>query len=306
MWRVASIGECMIEVVDFGDGTARLGFAGDTLNTAVYLARCGVPVTYHTALGDDEYSEAMVSAWRDEGIDVGWVERVPGTLPGLYLSRTDARGERSFRFWRDASPARRLTVLPRWTHRTKALCEAELIYLSAITLGILGPAGREQLLEALRNARAAGARIAFDSNYRPRNWESSESARAAVRSALALTDIALPTWDDECALFGDADVAETIARLRDCGVGSGAVKLGQAGCVVFDAAQTVAVPAPPVADVVDTTAAGDSFNAAFLAALGRGAAATDAAVQGNRLAAAVIRHRGALIPRREMPALRCA
>jgi 2-dehydro-3-deoxygluconokinase len=295
--EVACIGECMLEVASLGDGNACLGFGGDTLNTAVYLARGGVSVGYHSALGDDDWSRRMLAAWHEEDIDVDWVECVAGSLPGLYLIETDPHGERRFSFWRDASPARRLTELPRWSERTAALRAVPWIYLSAITLSILGAAGRERLVGALREARTAGARIAFDGNYRPRNWPDAGSARRATEELWALTDLALPTFDDEAHLHGDSNPADTLRRLRAAGVKRAAIKLGAAGALVADGDAVAQIPARPVERVVDSTAAGDAFNAGALGALLQGRTWMDAVPHGHALASRVIQHHGAIVPR---------
>jgi 2-dehydro-3-deoxygluconokinase len=305
--RVAAIGECMIEVADLGEGRARLGFGGDTLNTAIYLARQGVGIDYHTALGDDERSAEMIEAWREEGIGIGHVTRVPGASPGLYLVRTDAHGERSFQFWRDHSPARRLCALPDWAQRARTLQTYDWLFFSAITLSIVGQEGRDALFAAIDGARAQGVRVAFDSNYRQRHWPDAETARTAILSALQRTDLALPTFDDERALFGDVDPADTLARLQSRGVCMAAIKLGAQGCLLLDDQllddnRIRTVPARPVTRVVDTTAAGDAFNAGFLAGIVHGETADIAAQRGHRIASVVIQHPGAIAPREAMPA----
>lgn len=303
--RVGAIGECMLEVACLGDGVfapARLGFGGDTLNTALYLARLGVEVDYHTALGDDPGSAAMIEAWREEGIGVDCVERVADASPGLYLVRTDASGERSFQFWREHSPARRLCALPGWPRRVRAFATCDWVYFSAITLSILGDDGRTALLQAVAEARAHGVRVAFDSNYRPRHWRDPQSAREAIERALAHVDLALPTFEDERALFGDETPEACLARLRAHGVEMAAIKLGADGCLLYDRHGSRRIAAPPVAPVIDTTAAGDAFNAGFLAGLIHGEHAERAALRGHRVAGIVIRHRGAIVPRAEMMA----
>ncbi|MES1147832.1 MAG: sugar kinase, partial [Bradyrhizobium guangdongense] len=165
--KVASIGECMIELSAAGGGLFARGFGGDTLNTAVYLARLGVDTSYVTALGDDGLSEEMLAAWRSEGICTDEVLQVPGRVPGLYMIERDARGERSFLYWRDRAPARELfdrihdTALDR-------LSRFDWLYLSGISLSLYGEKGRARLSELLVAARRNGGRIAFDGNYRPR------------------------------------------------------------------------------------------------------------------------------------------
>lgn len=306
MRRIASIGECMIELsetAETGSGAMRRTFGGDTLNTAVYLAR-GLAVSatpaevhYVTALGDDPFSGEMLQAWAAEGLATGLVFRLPGKLPGLYIIRTDAAGERTFHYWRSAAAARELFRAKQAATLADRLRGFDLIYLSGITLGILDKASRERLFALLQTLRQAGSRIAFDTNYRPRLWRNRVEAQQAVNRLLGLADLALPTFDDESALFGDMSPEATAARLRGLGVTEVVVKCGAEPCLVSaegGAAQRIA--GDRVARPVDTTAAGDSFNGAYLAARLGGAAPAAAAAAGHRLAAKVIATKGAIIP----------
>src|SRR5690606_1099134 len=300
MIRIASIGECMIELRHRSATALELAYGGDTLNTAVYLARLTrgreVRVDYVTALGDDAYSDGMLAMWREENVATDLVARLPGRLPGLYTIRTDAKGERSFTYWRSASAARDMLRDARAEQVAAALEGYDLLYLSGITLSILDPPQRAALLAIADRVRARGGRVAFDSNYRPVGWPSPETARAAFADILQRVDIALPTLDDEQALFGVDDPAECAERLRRRGVAEVAIKLGEAGCFLSSAAFTGPIAAEPVATVVDSTAAGDSFNAGYLAARLSGADPPAAARLGNRLAARVIAHPGAVVP----------
>jgi 2-dehydro-3-deoxygluconokinase len=182
-----------------------------------------------------------------------------------------------------------------------ALCAYDWLYVSGITLSILDEPARERLFTLLAQARARGARVAFDTNFRPRGWPDRDVARATMTRALGLTDIALPTFPDEAALFGDVDPDATVARMAALGVPEIVVKNGPDPVRLRSSAGDESVACPPVAEIVDTTAAGDAFNAAYLAARIGGATARDAARAGARLAGAVIGHRGAVIPRAAMP-----
>lgn len=299
MTRVASIGECMIELSPAGGGLLSRGFGGDTLNTAVYLARLGVPVDYVTALGDDPWSEEMLAAWRAEGIGTSLVVRVPGRLPGLYLISTDADGQRRFHYWRDSAPARLLFDLPQTPEIAAALTRYDLVYLSGVTLSLYGEAGRARLLDALDMARARGGRIAFDTNFRTRGWPDPAIAKAAFRAALKRADIVLASTEDLELLFGSDGSSELPTGNARVEV---VLKLGQPAVRIFEGGAELTVAAEPVADVIDTTAAGDSFAAAYLAARLSGVEPAQAAQAGHRLAGAVVRHRGAVIPRSAMPA----
>jgi 2-dehydro-3-deoxygluconokinase len=298
---VASIGECMVELSPRPGGLFGMGFGGDTLNTAVYLARLGVATDYLTALGDDDYSESMLESWRAEGVGTGLVPRLPGRLPGLYVIESDDRGERRFFYWRDRAPARELFALPQTAGILAALEQRDVVYLSGISLSLYGEEGRATLFHGLDRAREAGTRVVFDCNYRPRQWSGPAGARAAIDRMLVRTDIVLTSFDDERAIYGDADPEAAAARIRRSGIGEVVVKQGEAGCIIAWDRERHAVPATPTGDVVDTTAAGDSFNAAYLAARLAGASILDAAKAGHRLAAEVVRHPGAIIPLEAMP-----
>jgi len=193
MTRVASIGECMLEISGAGSDPdlRRLRFGGDTLNTAVYLARLGVAVDYVTALGDDPYSTRMIEAWQAEGIGTPQVQRIAGRLPGLYMIELDDKGERRFFYWRQQAPAREIFGNDAAAALCNALLQYDWLYLSGISLSLYGEAGRDRLFELLRRFRSKGGKVAFDSNYRPRGWPSVEVARREIRDQLALTDLAL-------------------------------------------------------------------------------------------------------------------
>jgi 2-dehydro-3-deoxygluconokinase len=308
MIRVASIGECMIELRHRSATVLHLAYGGDTLNTAVYLARLAgernVRVDYVTALGDDAYSDGILAMWRTERIGIDLVARLPGRLPGLHTIRTDARGERSFTYWRSASAARDMLRGSRAEQVAAALAGYDLLYLSGITLSILDAPQRAALVAIADLVRAHGGRVAFDGNYRPVGWPDPDAARAGFDQMLERVDVALPTLDDEQALFGVKNAAKSAERLHQLGVAEVAVKLGQAGCFLSSAQFTGEIPAEPVDAVVDSTAAGDSFNAGYLAARLLGADPPRAARIGNRLAARVIAHPGAIIPAAAMADIR--
>jgi 2-dehydro-3-deoxygluconokinase len=300
MASVASVGECMIELRHRGERELELAYGGDTLNFAVYLARLtrsrDVRVDYVTALGDDPYSDAMLAMWQGEGIGCELVARLPGRLPGLYTIRTDAHGERTFTYWRSAAAARDVLHGPHGSRTAERLAGYDLLYLSGITLSILDPAQRETLMAVADRVRAQGGRVVFDSNFRPAGWPDRDRARDAFASMLRRVDIALPTLDDDRALFGVRDAPDCARRLHDLGVAEVAVKLGERGCWLSWDGGSAEMPAEPVARVVDSTAAGDSFNAGYLAARLAGAEPEGAGRLGNRLAARVIAHPGAIIP----------
>ncbi len=307
MIRVASIGECMLELTHRDERSLVLGYGGDTLNTALYLTRTAaqreIAVDYMTALGDDPMSETMVTAWQAEGIGTARVARLPRRLPGLYLIRTGDSGERRFFYWRSEAAVRSLFRTPETEALLATLPGYDALYFSGVTLAVLAPEARERFRSALATARSRGRLVAFDTNYRPALWPDAAAARAVFADFLGVTSLALPTYDDERAVSGDADPAATARRYAAAGVPEIAVKCGAQGCVLLAEGKLAPVPVPKPVRAVDTTAAGDGFNAGYLAARLTGASPEQAARAGHGLAGAVVQYPGAIIPRDATPSL---
>jgi 2-dehydro-3-deoxygluconokinase len=296
--RVVCVGEVMVEMARGNDGRFGLACGGDTFNTAVYLARSGISVAYATALGDDPYSDGILALAAAEGVATDLFVRVPGRMPGLYTIETDRQGERRFHYWRDTSPARDLFELAEWTRLAEGLAQARLIYFSGITLSLYSNQGLGRFLAIVEMARQRGAKVAFDGNFRPRGWKGDlPRTRTVFMEALKRIDVALPTFDDEAVLWGDPSPEATVERLRAFNIPEIVVKNGPNSALVAFGARQEFVPVPEVVQPLDTTAAGDSFNAGYLAARLSGQAPPEAAAAAHKLAGEKIRHRGALMPR---------
>lgn len=280
----------MLELSREGEGW-RLGYGGDTLNTAIHMARAGHDVGYLTALGCDPLSAGLKAKWALEGLDTSLVLHHPTRSTGLYAISTDANGERSFSYWRDASAAREMFALSGIVAATAAAEKADLIAFSLITLAILPPEGRETLFALVRAVRERGGQVAFDGNYRARLWASVEEARAARDEATALATIGLPTLEDETALSGEDNADAVAANWQGLGCAETVVKLGAAGCRMPDG--SIITP-DAVLDPVDTSGAGDAFNAGYLAARLEGTDMLSAARAGHALAGWTIMRPGAI------------
>jgi 2-dehydro-3-deoxygluconokinase len=298
MGRIVSIGECMGELSETGTpGSLNMGFAGDTLNTAFYLRQClGADwrIDYVSAVGQDGLSDRMVEFLIGQGIGTSHIRRLEDKTIGLYYI-TLKDGERSFTYWRSDSAARRLASDP--AALAQALQGADVAYWSGITLAILPNQDRMTLIEALGQFAGRGGTVVFDPNLRPRLWDNPETMRGWIHRAAAISDLCLPSFDDEATWFGDADPVATVKRYVGEGARRVVVKNGAAD-VTFQGgdSQLHTLPVVPAERVVDTTAAGDSFNAGYLAAELGGASMASAITAGARLAAGVIGARGALVP----------
>jgi len=302
--RIACIGEAMIELAVVSEGTtSALGVAGDTLNTAIYLKRAlerqaqsSSTVAYITTLGTDAFSQRIIDFIDNENIDTSCIQRSNTRIPGLYAITTDEQGERSFTYWRENSAAR--TLFQTDTDISfDVLSDFDVIFFSGITLAILPDEVRSQFLTWLDNARRTrNVTTVFDSNYRPRLWRDHKEAQHWMTQAWQVTSLGLPSLDDEMDLFELESESLVLSRLRECGVVDGVLKRGAAGPCNLNGDSAPELTTAKV-DVIDTTAAGDSFNGAYLASRLLGASEADAMQAGHQCAATVIGYAGAIIPK---------
>lgn len=294
--RVLSIGECMAELAPAtASDEYRLGFAGDTFNTAWYLARMhpDIAVSYMTAVGDDAISTQMRAFIADSGVGVDHVQVMPQHTVGLYLISLD-NGERSFFYWRGQSAAGRLADSPASVRQ--AMEQADVIYFSGITLAILAPDARQTLLDALAESRAQGKTIAFDPNLRPCLWADPSEMTRTIMAGAAVSDIVLPSFEDEAKWFDDASSEATADRYLSAGCTTVVVKNGPATVHFRQGGDSGSVPVTALPHVMDTTAAGDSFNAEILAGLANDTPLPDSIAAACALSGRVVQAKGALVP----------
>src|SRR5436305_4026857 len=296
--RVVAVGEAIVELVRGGDGRFGIGSAGDAFNVAVYLARAGLDVAFATALGDDPYSDAILALAAAEGVASDLVLRLRGRLPGLAVVDSETDGTRHRHDWRGEAPARELFELADWGRVAEGLLKAKLIYFSGITLSLYSNTGIGRFLAVVEVARQQGAKIAFDGNFRQRDWKGDlPRTRTVFMEALKRVDIALPAYEDEAVLWGDPGPEATVERLQAFGIGEIVVKNGPNSALVAAGGTNDFVPVPEVVVPLDTMAAGDSFNAGYITARLAGDRPAAAAAAAHRLAGQVIRHRGSIMPR---------
>lgn len=292
--RAVLVGEAMLELSQDGSGW-RLGYGGDTLNTAIHLARSGIDTAYLTALGTDPFSADLKARWAAEGLDTSLILSDTARNPGLYAITCDEAGERSFTYWRGESAARGMFGCAGIDAAIAATEYADLMAFSLISLAILPPEGREALLALARMVRRHGGLVAFDGNYRPRLWSDPQTARAARDAAIEVASIGLPTLEDEIMLSGVTSADEVAAHWQALGCSETIVKLGPAGCRLPDGG--IIAPRRKLRPV-DTSGAGDAFNAGYLEGRLRGLPPPEAAPGGHAMAGWTIMRRGA-IPARD-------
>ncbi len=303
--KIALIGECMIELQETEPGNTKQTFGGDTLNTAIYCARLArelpLHVDYVTALGQDNFSTKMISFWEQEGVGSSLVQRCQDELPGLYYIELDNHGERIFHYWRSAAAARKCFEYPGSETVLEKLAEYDAIYLSGISLAILTEKSRTALLDRLKQLAEAGTAIYFDCNYRPHLWPSASHATHAYQQVYSLSKIVFLTSEEALALLNGARGEQAHKVLQDLGAEEIVLKDGEKPCTISVNGTLSVVDACQGTRVIDTTAAGDSFSAAYLVSRCFGCSPYESATLAHRAAAYVIGHKGAVAPLDQMP-----
>ena len=259
------MGEPMLEFNQQPTGADRRrlyleGPGGDTSNAAVAAARQGARVAYVTALGRDPAGDRFVELWDAEGVDHSAVARSDSRPTAVYFVTHGPKGH-EFLYYRKDSAAAGMGVadVPEAMIRG-----AKYFYASGISQGISASAA-DAVFHAIAVARAAGVKVAYDTNYRPRLWPVARAA-AVMHAAIGQADIALPSREDAEALTGLKDpdaIADFYLRL---GPRILVLKLGAEGALLATAGGRVRIPPFPCR-FVDGTGAGDTFCGSFLARL---------------------------------------
>ncbi|NOX14578.1 MAG: sugar kinase [Epsilonproteobacteria bacterium] len=296
MYKIAIIGECMLELHETEKSLYKQTFSGDTFNCAVYFKRSlpGAHIEYITVLGDDKLSSEMIEFFHKEEIYTTYIDRLKHRFPGIYMIHTK-NGERSFSYWRDNSAAKELFLTENFKQNIVQLLKYDLIYFSAITLAIMSKQGRKNLFSFIKLARKRGVKIAFDSNYRLKLYNNEEDAKKQHNEALKNCDIFLPSIDDEKNLFVNSSINDIIQRALKANCGEVVIKCGKENVIYFYNNEVGSVEVKKISKIIDSTSAGDAFNGAYLASRLIKLSIKESIQKANKLASKVVMHKGAII-----------
>jgi 2-dehydro-3-deoxygluconokinase len=289
---IVAIGEAMVEFNQTGDGGGRTylqGFGGDTSNAVIAAARQGAKCAYVTRLGDDDFGRMCLDLWRDENVDSSGVAIDPSAPTGIYFVRHDRDGH-SFSYLRSGSAASRMQPadLP-----AALLQSAAYLHVSGISQAISASA-TDTVREAIRIAREAGVKVAYDPNLRLKLWPL-ERAREVILATIPQCDQFLPSLDDVRLLSGLDEPGDIVGWCHRMGARNVVLKLGRRGCIVSDGERRTDVAAFPV-EAVDATGAGDCFDGSYLGRLAAGIDMVSAARWASAAAALTTTGYGAVEP----------
>lgn len=280
---ILSMGEALAEFVQVGEhaplaeeGTYRGPFAsGAPLIFATAVARLGGRSAFLGTVGDDEFGEAIRGFLEKEGVEHSGVvtsEDLP-TSASFVVNHPD--GTRSFFFHMRNGAAGMPPPLP----EPALLRDVAWAHINGSCLAMNDP-WWQYCIQIARLVRESGGRVSLDPNIRA-ELASPEQIRALVDPIIDVVSIVFPSGE-EARLITGADTTEAAcAALREAPQNEAVVlKQGAKGCTVHSECGTVSVLSFPVEEV-DATGAGDTFDAAFLWALQRGASLETAALWSN-------------------------
>jgi 2-dehydro-3-deoxygluconokinase len=290
---LVSLGECLVEMTRRPDGPYQPSIAGDVFNTLFYASRLGLRCGLVTAVGDDLFTPMLIERIDDEGIDLAHVQRLAARRNGLYFIEHDAWGERAFHYWRDNSAATE-TLLHADIARTAAyIHDTHFLLITGVSLAVMkSPERLRDLLERVDGRTT----IVLDGNYRPRLWKGALEYQFRIETILPFVDVFLPSREDLELAWRGRDVIEPLRDAAEAGVRTIIMKDAARGCSILVDGELVSIAPLEGVHVVDTTGAGDAFDAGVIAGLLRGASLEESCELGQRVAMRALMVPGAIDP----------
>ena len=266
MIDITTIGEILIDLTQSGrteQGIPRFDAnpGGAPANLAVAAARLGARTAFIGRVGNDSFGDYLKRCLAENGVDVRGMSVDEKARTTLAVVALDERGERTFSFYRDPSADVNLSMdhIP-----MELLGGTKVLHFGSVSL--TAEPARTATLEAAKTAKASGAYVSYDPNYRASLWPDEETAVRNMTEPLSMVDI-LKVSDEELPLLtGCTDPEKGSARLTDQGVRLVLVTLGAEGAFYRFDGHTGHVPGVPC-QVGDTNGSGDTFFGAALSQL---------------------------------------
>lgn len=290
---VVTLGECMgvlypPDPVTIDDSASLLwDIGGAEANLSIALARLGHSARFISRVGDDPFGRRVRAVLDAEGVDTSALQVDSGAPTGVFFREWLPDGARRVFYYRAGSAASRLAPADL---TPELFAGAKIVHLTGITPA-LSASCAAACLQALELAKAAGALVSFDPNYRPRLWPP-ETARAALLPLMRQTDILLMGHEDARAALGVEDEEAMLEAGAALGPPIVVLKRAERGAVALAEGRRVEVPAAPITHMLDPVGAGDGFDAGFLAGHLRGWHLEESLALGAKVGAAAVERLG--------------
>ena len=264
MPEIVSLGEALIDLTQTGTdekGTPLYAAypGGAPANVAVAAARLGADAGFIGLVGNDAFGHSLLSSLDEEGVDASGMSFTDASPTTLAIVSVERDGERSFAFYRNPGSDTQITAEYALEHLDRM--QPGILHFGSLSL--THEPSRSAAIAAVERAKAMGALISYDPNYRPALWKSEEEAVRMMKEPLHLVDI-LKVSDYEMAMLtASEDHEEGSSILAELGISLVMVTLGSEGVYYRYLDSTGRVPAVKV-EVADTNGAGDTFLGAML------------------------------------------
>ena len=298
--QVVAIGEILVDFVSTRPGAYREAPAfekclgGAPMNTIVGVSRLGISAGAITAVGDDPFGQFLIEELKRNKVDVSQVKVKRGRRTTItFVANEPMSGERTFLFYRKP-----------WIEETADsalepddinvgyVAKASILHVSGFALS-QNPC-REAIFKAIRHARKTGVKVSFDPTLRVDVWDSLKILQETYNQVLRLSDVATFSREEAEFIFGTSEAEEAARRALRYGIGTVGIKLGEKGSLIMsEDGRTVKATAFKV-KVVDTTGAGDGWNAGLLVGLCEGWDLEKCITVANAVGAMVVTKRGAI------------
>lgn len=290
---ICSIGECMIEMTNVEKELYNYSVAGDTLNFTSYLDQSIFNKFYLTAIGTSDINKGVISFFKKKKINTDLVKKISSKEIGLYLIKNTKRGEKKFYYWRDDSAANFF-----FNHINKSLLikkyTFDYIYLTGITLSILDFKNIDKFIKNLSVLRKKNSKIIFDFNIRIKRW-SKKNLNLYLNKILPNIDILFCSGEDLVCWKKNNNIKTFQYILKKFNIYHAIYRKNEEYNYSFYKNKKYMIKNKPIKKVVDTSGAGDGYNAAYLSSFIISNNPQIALNEASKIGAKIVMKKGAIV-----------